>query len=79
MIEYQDLLGRPWAEMDCTAAARTALGRLVLKTRFLCDVLLRGAGRGFSIYRDHRYGQPRGASEAPLGQATGLEGADLDG
>ncbi|MCB9759659.1 MAG: sulfotransferase [Alphaproteobacteria bacterium] len=57
----------------------TALGRLVLKTRFLCDVLLRGAGRGFSIYRDHRYGQPRGASEAPLGQATGLEGADLDG
>ena len=28
MIEYQDLLGRPWAEMDCTAAARTALGRL---------------------------------------------------
>ncbi|MCP4808994.1 MAG: sulfotransferase [Proteobacteria bacterium] len=33
-----------------------ALGQLVKKARFFCDVLLRGDGGGFSRYADRRYG-----------------------
>ncbi|MEY3211991.1 MAG: hypothetical protein RIT28_2472 [Pseudomonadota bacterium] len=39
---------------------KKALGKLLTKVRFFCDVLLRGGGESFNLYKDLQYGE-RGA------------------
>lgn len=41
---------------------KSRLGRVLTRVRFVCDVLLRGGGEGFTFYRDRPYGADWGVA-----------------